>query len=142
MTKPSKIVSPIVWFAVLVGVLVALVGPANAAKVSATISFGNTTGFAAAAPAAGGRVSFAVNASAVKQSDLYYLWVANLCYQNGDLVSAKYLSVQNPGPDGLAGEFELVWPGGGAAKCTAYVWMFPQPSTPLKGASMTYSVSG
>jgi len=142
MTKRSKIFSPIVSLAVLVGVLVALVGPANAAKVSATISFANKTGFAAAAPAAGGGVSFAVNASAVKQSDLYYLWVANLCYQNGNLVSAKYLAVQNPGPNGLAGEFKLDWAGGGAAQCTAYVWMFPQSSTPLKGASMNYSVSG
>jgi hypothetical protein len=78
----------------------------------------------------------------VKQSDLFYLWVANLCYQNGNLVSAKYLPVQNPGPNGLAGAFSLDWTGGGAAQCMAYVWMFPQSSTPLKGASMNYSVSG
>jgi hypothetical protein len=124
--------------AALVTTLVA--GTANAAKVSAKISFASATDAATAAPKAGGTVSFSVNASAVKQSDLYFLWVANLCYQNGNLVYARYLPIQNPGSNGLAGAFSLDWSGGGAAECMAYVWMFPQSSTPLRGASMTYSV--
>jgi hypothetical protein len=140
MTKFARNASMAASIAVLAGTLAFFAGPAHAAKVSATISLAGQSGLAAA-PHAGGTVSFAVSATAVKQSDLYYLWVANLCYQNGNLVSAKYLPVQNPGPNGLAGSFSLDWSGGGAAQCTAYVWMFPQSSTPLKGALMTYTVS-
>lgn len=141
MTKLARNASMAASLAVVAGAIACFAGAAYAAKVSATISLAGQSSLPAA-PAAGGTVSFAVSATAVKQSDLYYLWVANLCYQDGNLVSAKYLPVQHPGPNGLAGSFSLDWPGGGAAQCTAYVWMFPQSSTPLKGATMTYSVGG
>lgn len=140
MTKVARNASMTASLAVLAGALAFFAGPAHAAKVSATISLAGPSGLIAT-PKAGGSVSFAVSATAVKQSDLYYLWVANLCYQNGNLVSAKYLPVQNPGPSGLSGPFSLDWSGGGTAQCTAYVWMFPASSTPLKGALMTYAVS-
>ncbi len=116
--------------------------PAFAGKVSATISLSAPLSTSASAPGAGGSVSFSVNATAVKQSDLSYLWVTNACYQNGKLVYAKDQAVKNPGLAGTAGPFALDWSGGGAAQCTAYVWLFPSSSKPLSGATVTYSVTG
>jgi hypothetical protein len=107
--------------------------------VTATIEFANTSGtFTAASatwPAKGDTVSFAVSASVHKERDLYLLWVANKCFQDGTIVYAEH----HPVTDGLSGPFTLGWRGDGAAECTAYVWMFPDTETPLRGASMTYS---
>lgn len=117
--------------------------PAGAGKGSggtggntATIAFANT-GFAAAAtagPSAGSSVSFEVTAK-VKPSAVYSLWVANVCSQDGVTVSAEYHPVQN----WVAGPFTVSKSG---TECTAFVWMFPDAWTALKGGSMTYSVSG
>lgn len=108
-------------------------------RVTATITFANASEtFTAASetwPAAGDTVSFAVSASVHKESDLYKLWVANRCFQDGTAVYAEY----HPVTSGLSGPFTLGWSDGGAAECTAYVWMFPDTETPLRGALMTYS---
>jgi hypothetical protein len=95
-----------------------------------------TIAFASAArtsvPSAGSQVSFAVTAN-VKPSAVYSLWVANVCSRDGVTVSAEYHPVQ----DWSAGPFALDASG---VDCTAYVWMFPDAWTPLKGGSMSYSV--
>jgi hypothetical protein len=107
--------------------------------VTATIEFANASGtFTAASatwPAKGDTVSFAVSASVHKERDLYNLWVANKCSQNGVPVYQEYHGVLN----GLSGPFTLDWPNGGAAECTAYVWIFPDPETAVAGGSMSYS---
>ena len=99
---------------------------------TATIAFAGTGAAATVAPSAGSQVSFAVTAN-VKSSDVYYLWVANVCTQNGVTVSAEYHPVQSwtAGPFTTAG-----------TQCTAFVTVFPDVWTALKGGSMTYSVAG
>jgi hypothetical protein len=99
----------------------------------ATIAFAANTGAAAVAPTGGSQVSFTVTAN-VKPADVYNLWVANVCSQNGVTVSAEYHPVQN----GVAGPFTLT-PSG--TQCNAFVWVFPDAWTPLSGGSMIYSVS-
>ena len=87
-------------------------------------------------PSAGSTVSFTVTAN-VKASSVPYLWVANWCYQDGVAVYAEFQGVQS----WSAGPFTLSW-NGGAAQCTAYVFLFPNTNTPLPGGTMSYSVSG
>jgi hypothetical protein len=99
---------------------------------TATIAFANTGSAAISALSTGSQASFAVTAN-VKPADVYSLWVANICSQNGVTVSAEYHPVQN----WLAGPFTVT-----GAQCTAYVWLFPDAWTPLKGGSMTYAVTG
>jgi hypothetical protein len=110
-------------------------GSGGGGNGTATIAFA-TTGFAAAAgtggTAASSSVSFSVTAN-VKSADVANLWVANICTQNGVTVSAEYHQVQN----WVAGPFAT-----SGSQCKAYVWMFPDAWTPLKGGSMTYSVTG
>ena len=122
-------------FAAFTAVCLALAAaPAFGAKGggSATIAFANTGSAlsATASPTAGSSVSFAVTAN-VKPSDVYSLWVANVCSRNGVTVSAEYHPVQGwtSGPFIAAG-----------TSCKAYVWLFPDAWTALKGGSMTYSV--
>jgi hypothetical protein len=98
---------------------------------TASIAFANTGLAAVSAPSAGSQVSFAVTAN-VKPSDVYSLWVENICSVNGVTVSAEGHPVQS----WVASSFTAA-----GTQCTAYVWMFPDAWTPLKGASMTYSVS-
>jgi len=90
----------------------------------------------AAWPGMGDTVEFVVTAN-VKERDLNNLWVANRCSQNGVPVSQEYHGVL----DGFSGPFTLNWPDGGAAECTAHVWVFPDPETPVSGGSMTYSAA-
>ena len=100
---------------------------------TATIAFASTGALATPAGVrASTQVSFSVTAS-VKPSDVYYLWVANVCTQNGVTVSAEYHPVQSwtAGPFTTAG-----------TQCTAFVTVFPDVWTALKGGSMTYSVAG
>ena len=87
-------------------------------------------------PSVGDSVSFAVSAN-VKASDVYSLWVANYCYQDGVAVYQQFVPVQS----GTAGPFTLSW-SGGAASCTAYVFLFPNTASPLSGGSLSYSVAG
>lgn len=98
-------------------------------------------------PRIGDQVSFLISAPSVKERDLYYLWVANKCSQDGTLVLAEYLPVEwtditqrvgNSGPFTLWSTAEWT---GGLVSCTTYVWKFPSSETPLKGASVTYLVS-
>jgi hypothetical protein len=105
---------------------------------SATINLVQLTDAAVTAnwPTVDSRVAFAVTAN-VKPSDTYLLWVANRCYQDGVVVSAEFQPVQ----DSVSGPFTLSWGGGGAASCTAYVWIYPDTGTALSGGSMDYSVS-
>ena len=86
-------------------------------------------------PAAGDAVSFVVGTGPVKDRDLYKLWVANKCSQDGDVVYVEH----EPVHDGKAGPFSLSFDG--AASCRAYVWMFPNSEAPLKGASMAYDAN-
>jgi hypothetical protein len=116
---------------------VAGVGEAQAAKVTASISFANAARTDGAWPANGDRVSFAVDTDVRKSSDLYKLWVANKCYQDGTLEYAEY----QPVLDGVSGPFTLSW-GDGGATCKAYVFLHPYTQTPLRGASMSYSAGG
>jgi hypothetical protein len=120
--------------------ILALAAPAFGAKggnggggAVATIAFATPPGSASTLPSHGSQVNFAVTAN-VKPSQLYSLWVANICSQNGVTVSAEYHPVSNS----LAGPFTL---GSSGEQCTAYVWLFPDAWTPLSGGSMTYSVS-
>jgi hypothetical protein len=139
-TSMSRIFKSAALAAACLGLVVA--APAGAGKSSggtggntATIAFAST-GFAAAAagPSSGSSVSFKVTAR-VKPSAVYSLWVANVCSQDGVTVSAEYHAVQN----WVAGPFTVSKSG---TQCTAFVWMFPDAWTSLKGGSMTYSVSG
>lgn len=103
---------------------------------AATIAFATTQTLSAeSGPSAGDPVTFAVSAN-VKKRDFYSLWVANKCSQDGVVVYVQHQPVYS----GLAGPFTLNWTGGGAAECTAYVWMFPDSETALSGGSMNYSV--
>ena len=86
-------------------------------------------------PRFGGTVSFTVNAD--PSTNIYILWAANKCSQGGVIVYAEYQPVQN----GQAGPFTLSWADGGAADCEAYVWLFPDPATPITDGLMTYSAA-
>src|SRR3990172_6875532 len=86
-------------------------------------------------PSVGSDVSFAVSAN-VKERDLYSLWVANECFQDGVKVYAEY----QPARDGTSGPFTLSW-ADGAASCTAYVWLFPDVGDVLSGGTTTYGVN-
>ncbi len=102
----------------------------------ASIALVAPTGAATTAnwPAAGSQVSFSVTAN-VKASDVYKLWVANQCFQDGTKVYAQYQAVQN----WIAGPFTLSWGGGGTASCTAFVFTYPMTATPLSGGTTTYT---
>jgi hypothetical protein len=105
---------------------------------TASISFAGSTSFSAASqPKAGDTVGFAVTAN-VKPSDLYNLMVRNRCTQNGTVMWVD----DEPVLSGQASPFTFGWNGGGAAQCTAYVWLFPDSETALRGGSMSYSVAG
>jgi hypothetical protein len=121
--------------AVCVAILAAPAMGAKSGKSSgvATIAFAGAQTAATTAPVVGSQVSFAVTAN-VKASDLYNLWVANVCSQDGVTVSAEYHPVLN----GVSGPFTLNTSG---TSCNAYVWLFPDAWTPLSGGSMTFSVS-
>jgi len=110
----------------------------GAGRNTATITFATTqTALADSAdsgPSRGDAVTFAVTAN-LKERDLYRLWVANKCSQDGVVVYVQHQPVYSE----LAGPFTLNWTGGGAAECTAYVWMFPDSETALSGGSMNYS---
>lgn len=94
--------------------------------------------------AAGQSMSFGVDPSGVKDRDLYTLWVANLCTQDGVNTYAEYQPVTYSSYRvGQAGPFTLSSVGwtGSPAQCTAFVWKFPDNYTPLAGATVTYGTS-
>ena len=136
MSKRIALIGTAIVFALaLTATAFAAKGGGNTgAANTATIAFANTGFAAASGPSAGSQVSFSVTAN-VKPADVFSLWVANICSQNGVTVSAEYHGVQN----GVAGPFALA---SGGTQCTAYVWMFPDAWTPLKGGSMSYTVAG
>jgi len=153
ITSGTRHVTGVVLQALLIAAIVASLAfaaslalgraPAGAGSVLAGVRGGVTIAFANAAartdsswPAAGDSVSFRIGTDGVKARDVNKLWVANKCRQDGEVVYAQYLPVK----DGLAGGFDLSW-GGGAASCSAYVWMFPSSETPIRGASMSYDAS-
>jgi hypothetical protein len=86
-------------------------------------------------PMVGNSVSFAVSAN-VKERDLYSLWVANECFQDGVKIYAEY----QPARDGVSGPFTLDWTNG-AASCTASVWRFPDIGDVLAGGTTSYTVN-
>jgi hypothetical protein len=109
---------------------------AEAARIRASIAFagGDASATGVITPNAGQEVSFAVTAAVSKESDLYSLWVANKCFSGSSLISAEYQPVHST----VASGFTIP---AAATSCTAYAWQFPNSETPLRGASMTYSVS-
>ncbi len=136
MSKRIALIGTAVVFALaLTATAFAAKGGGNTGGTNtATIAFANTGFAATGAPSAGSQVSFSVAAN-VKPADVSLLWVANICSQNGVTVSTEYHGVQN----GIAGPFAL---GSAGTQCTAYVWLFPDAWTPLKGGSMSYTVAG
>jgi hypothetical protein len=97
MTKLARNASMAASLAVLAGAIACFAGAAYAAKVSATISLAGQSALPAA-PAAGGTVSFAVSATAVKQSDLYYLWVGEPLLPGWEPGLGEIPSGPAPGP--------------------------------------------
>jgi hypothetical protein len=112
---------------------IAGVDDAAAGKVVATLSLTSAARTSGDWPVRGDQVSFAVEASVRKASDLYKLWVANKCYQDGVVVDAQY----EPVVDGASGPFTLDW-SDGAAVCKAYAFLHPYTQTPLRGSTLTY----
>lgn len=124
----------------LVALSFAIAAPAFAkggggGNASATITFANSGSAASAQPGMGATLGFSVSSN-VKSSQQPMLWVTNYCTQNGVTVYAESRGVT----DGYSGPFTLTWPGGGAAQCGAYVWLFPNAGTWL--GSMSYSATG
>jgi hypothetical protein len=112
---------------------VAGLGDVDAGRPSVSISFASSARSGDGWPTAGSVVYFEVGTGSVKARDVPKLWVANKCRQGGDVVYAQY----EPVHDGLAGPF--AWSFDGAASCVAYVWMFPNSESPLRGGSMEYA---
>jgi len=152
MALQALLIVAIVAALVFAAAIVTLGNPAGATdalagRVVATIEFDSSTARTAGSPSFADSVGFRVDAQVSKDSDLYLLWVANKCYQGGKLVSVEYLPVK----DAHAGEFTLgpaPMNGGpqgnwssGAATCKSYVWMYPDTSKPIRGASMSYDVA-
>jgi hypothetical protein len=109
--------------------------PAFAGKGSrtqATISFASIGNAATVAPSDGSSVSFAVSSSLASKTVLV---VTNRCWRDGVVVYNEYHAVSAGG----AGPFTIN-AGSGAAKCEAYVWAFPDSTTPLTGGWMGYSI--
>jgi hypothetical protein len=124
----------------LVALSFAIAAPAFAkggggGNASATITFAGSGSAAIAQPSLGSSVGFSVTSN-VKPSQQPMLWVTNYCTQNGVTVYAESHGVTN----GYSGPFTLSWPGGGAAQCGAYVWLFPNAGSWL--GSMSYAASG
>lgn len=102
---------------------------------TATIAFANPDGSSATtAPSAGGTVYFAVTS---KLADRQLLVVTNRCWRDGAVVYNQYAQVMN----GLAGPFTISLDSPGPANCEAFVWAYPDMTTPLTGGYMTYSLS-
>lgn len=125
---------------VVVGLAVAT-APALAGKSggsgtkTATIAFANPDGSSATtAPSAGGTVYFAVTS---KLAGRQLLVVTNRCWRDGAVVYNQYAQVLN----GLAGPFTINLDSPGPASCEAFVWAYPDMTTPLSGGYMTYNLS-
>lgn len=120
--------------------LVALAAtPALAAKgggkKTATISFASVNGASASIAATNGStVTFAVSSPLAGRE---LLVVTNRCWRDGQVVYNEYGTVT----DGFAGPFTLSLSGTGPASCEAYVWAYPDSTTPLSGGWMGYTVS-
>jgi hypothetical protein len=104
-------------------------------KKTATISFASADGASASiAPTNGNTVTFAVSSPLEGRT---LLVVTNRCWRDGQVVYNEYGTVTN----GSAGPFTLSLTGTGSATCEAYVWAFPDSTTPLSGGWMGYTVS-
>jgi len=110
-------------------------GAKGGGKTQASISFASAGNGATIAPTNGSSVSFAVDSSLASK---VVLAVTNRCWENGAVVYNQYSVVSN----GLAGPFTIGVPAGtGTASCEAYVWAWPDSTTPLSGGWMGYSIS-
>jgi hypothetical protein len=134
--------------AATVAIFALLVSPAIGApgggRTVAKISFMGDSEVARTAWAPGNEVTFAVDPVGVKDRDLYHLWVANSCTQDGVNTYVEYLPVTYSSYRvGQAGAFTLSSPSwtSGYAECTAFVWNFSKGVTPLAGATLSYGVS-
>lgn len=107
---------------------------AKGGKTQASIAFASAGNGAAVAPANGSNVSFAVTSSLASKTVLV---VTNRCWRDGALVYNEYHAVS----DGISGPFTMSVSGTGAASCEAFVWAFPDSTTPLSGGWMGYSVT-
>jgi hypothetical protein len=102
---------------------------------AATIAFANPDNSSATtAPSAGGTVYFAVTS---KLAGRQLLVVTNRCWRDGAVVYNQYSQVVN----GLAGPFTVNLESPGPVNCEAFVWAYPNMTTPLSGGYMTYKVS-
>ncbi len=97
-------------------------------KMTISIAEGN--------PHFGTTITFAVDG---KEPNGGRLFVANACYQGGELVGGQSLWVE----DGMAGPFTLgpstLWTGG-AADCEAQVWVADRTLKRINGATVSYHV--
>lgn len=119
--------------ALAAGALVAALAiPALASAGRARVTISLDTDSASVATTSASSVGFNVEADLKKESDLYKLWVANKCTQDGGMFTAEYQPVH----DGKASGFTVA----SGSDCTAYVWMFPNSETPIRGASISYHV--
>jgi hypothetical protein len=107
---------------------------AKGGKTQASIAFAGAGSGAAIAPTNGSSVSFAVSSSLASKSVLV---VTNRCWRDGVVVYNEYHTVSG----GLAGPFTISISGSGSNDCEAYVWAFPDSTTPLSGGWMGYSVT-
>ena len=130
-----------IFFALTVAVLAVAATPAIAAKgggggkTQASISFASVDGRVSTdSPARGSTVWFSVESALASRE---FLAVTNRCWRNGAVVYNEYKAVA----DGTAGAFTMTIEGEGAAQCEAFVWSYPNTTTPLRGGSMTYEVS-
>ena len=135
--------------AATVAIFALLVSPASSApggggRTVAKISFMGSETTRTTTWTPGDQVTFAVDPVGVKDRDLYHLWVANSCTQDGVNTYVQYLPVTYSSYRvGQAGAFTVSSPSwtSSPASCTAFVWNFSQGLNPLAGATLTYAVS-
>src|SRR5215472_10032034 len=116
-----------------IGTAPALAGKSGGSGANtATIAFANPNGSSSTpAPSPGGTVYFAVTS---RLAGRQLLVVTNRCWRDGTVVYNQYAQVVN----GLAGPFTINLDSSGPASCEAFVWAYPNMTTPLSGGRLTY----
>ena len=137
MRRWLKIAVPLGIAAVLVSVLAIGLGTPNSDAAPGGNGKGRlTVSIAEGNPHFGTTITFAVDG---KEPHNGNLWLANRCFQGGELVYGESQRVV----DGLAGPFTLgptpSW-SGGAADCEAQVWLTGSSPKPINGATVSYHV--
>lgn len=74
----------------------------------------------------GATPTYAVHLSkAPKANDAYTLWAARVCDEQAEYLPVTWGDNNDP-TDGTSGPFSTA-----GSNCTAYVWQFPDPTTPV-----------